>query len=81
MGGIVFDDVASDHDDLGSLRHDADRRAHRGVHGLARHVRAPHRKRPRQAKREGTIVRRVARNQVGESSQRQGPRPFKAALT
>lgn len=69
MGRIVFEHVAADHDDLGSLRDHADRRAHRGVRGLARHLRAPNDGSPWQAQRKRTIVRRVARNQVRESSQ------------
>ena len=76
--GVVFEHFTAEHHDLGTLRHDAQRRSQRGVDGLGRYASTPQRIRPREAKRKHTIARSVARDRVGQFSQRHGARSGEA---
>ena len=76
--GVVFEHFTAKHHDLGPLRHDAQRRPQRRVDGLGRDPRTAQRIGPGQPKRKHAIVRSVARNEIGQASQRQRGRSRQA---
>jgi hypothetical protein len=69
MRRIVFEHFAAQHDDLRTLRNDAEGRTCGGVRGLGRQARSADGIGPRKAERKYVIVRSVPREPGGQFSQ------------